>query len=399
MNRRNKIKTVLTFAVVAIAMVAMAASAGAAELTERFTDMIMSYSTGKVEFSLSVYPGKTFYSGTGDYGDVSGDFNGSPGEMYGYRLFNDGGGSLVTIAQSDPNDGGYGLIGPATGTVIGGNKGYPGAVWTTSDPDVNSPDFSNTDPNSLPSNFVKLFTATGTINISRLSSGIVYLIWGGYKETTSVDLTMSGTGQPDLIILDSNEHNYYRDELFVSGFDFTGAGDYETITYTVSGTEKHARFLGVVIDGMDKYAPSMTMVDKATWSGESVAMSPDVVINDPNGNSLEFAWTAEPADGVVFSDPTIENPTVTITKSANTGDATAVTITLAANNVGSVAATDSLTIDVYDDACEMAKTLTPETANLATDFNKNCVTGLDDIAIMAVAWLADYTALEAFAKP
>jgi hypothetical protein len=49
-----------------------------------------------------------------------------------------------------------------------------------------------------------------------------------------------------------------------------------------------------------------------------------------------------------------------------------------------------MTIDVYDNACKAAKG-----AGLTdideTDFNSNCVTGLEDLAQMAMAWLFDYS--------
>jgi len=391
MNRRNKIKVVLTFAVMAIAMVAVTTSAGAAELTEILVDTIYSQNTigASDQFPISVYPGNTSYSGKGEDGEVSGDFDGSPGYMFGFRFFNDVAG-LTTVAQSDPNLGGYGLIGPAIASEVAGNDNW-GTVWTTSDPDVNEADF-------MPIMFAKTNSVTGTINISRLSSGVVYFIYGGYRTDISVDLTMTGAGQTDLTIVKGGHEWCNNNEVVVSGFEFTDADDYETISYTYVAT--NGKFLGVVIDGMDKYAPTMTMVDKAAWSGEPVPMSLNVVSNDPNQNPLEFAWSYESVEGVTvdISDPAIEAPTVTITKDANTGDVTTVTLTLAANNVGSGPAMETLTIDVYDDACEMAKVLNPVNTDMPTDFNKNCVTGLDDLAIMVAAWLDDYTATEAVVK-
>jgi len=55
-------------------------------------------------------------------------------------------------------------------------------------------------------------------------------------------------------------------------------------------------------------------VDMITWSGQAVQLDPNVVNRDVT--PLTFAWTADPADGVVF-DPgaEVEAPTVTITKS------------------------------------------------------------------------------------
>ena len=50
--------------------------------------------------------------------------------------------------------------------------------------------------------------------------------------------------------------------------------------------------------------------------------------------------------------------------------------------------TASIEIDVYDDACQMAKF--GEGKSAATDFNANCITALEDLAVIAAAWLDDY---------
>jgi len=51
--------------------------------------------------------------------------------------------------------------------------------------------------------------------------------------------------------------------------------------------------------------------------------------------------------------------------------------------------TASIEIDVYDDACHMARVGQGRSA--VTDFNGNCITGLDDLAVIAAAWLDDYS--------
>jgi hypothetical protein len=60
--------------------------------------------------------------------------------------------------------------------------------------------------------------------------------------------------------------------------------------------------------------------DMITWSGGAVQLDPNVVNNDPcePQTPLTYAWSAIPADGVVFDSNTIEAPTVTITKPALT---------------------------------------------------------------------------------
>jgi len=73
-----------------------------------------------------------------------------------------------------------------------------------------------------------------------------------------------------------------------------------------------------------------------------------------------------------------------------TSDAVTVTLTLAVNNVGRLdpPVQDTMTIDVYDDACKAAigKGLA---ADNPTDIDGNCITGLADFAVMATKWLTD----------
>jgi hypothetical protein len=128
--------------------------------------------------------------------------------------------------------------------------------------------------------------------------------------------------------------------------------------------------------------------DMITWSGESVTLAPDVANNDPGGAELTYQWSADPDTGVVISDPNAAAPTVTITKA--TTNPSVVTLTLAVNNVGSSRpdVKDTMTIDVYDDNCEAAKAV--GTVFDETDFDENCITNLKDFAVLALDWLSDY---------
>jgi len=139
-------------------------------------------------------------------------------------------------------------------------------------------------------------------------------------------------------------------------------------------------------------------VDMISWSGGAVVMDPNVVNNDtaePQG-TLTYLWTADAASradpnlDVAITDADQEDATVTITKTAPTGDATVVTMTLAVTLEGKDPVTDTMTIDVYDDSCLAAKA-----AGLAaidpTDFDENCITNFADFAVMATTWLVDYT--------
>ncbi len=52
--------------------------------------------------------------------------------------------------------------------------------------------------------------------------------------------------------------------------------------------------------------------DMVTWSGQAVLL--DATVVDDGVSPLTYAWSADPADGVVFSDAGAEDPSVTITK-------------------------------------------------------------------------------------
>jgi hypothetical protein len=131
--------------------------------------------------------------------------------------------------------------------------------------------------------------------------------------------------------------------------------------------------------------------DMITWSGEPVTLDPNVVEKEGSDwTNLTYAWSADPLDGVEFSDPDALAPTVTITKA--TDNPSTVTLTLAVNNEGRVEppVTDTMTIDVYDDSCLAAIDLGLAVID-PTDFDANCITNLADFAEMALTWLDDYT--------
>jgi len=147
-------------------------------------------------------------------------------------------------------------------------------------------------------------------------------------------------------------------------------------------------------------------VDMITWSGQAVALDPNVVNNSDPITALTYAWRADtpdagvtvefdPIDPIAANDPA---PTVTITKPAD-GVAVSVTLRLAVNNVGSENddVVDTMTINVYDDACLAAKAVGPVELD-ATDIDENCITDFKDFAELALAWLYDYALTEAVSK-
>ena len=156
----------------------------------------------------------------------------------------------------------------------------------------------------------------------------------------------------------------------------------------------------LVFGGDDPNLPAVDAGDDwNTWSGEPVTMNATVTNNSSDPvTDLTYAWTVDDnslADTnltIEITNDDQEDATVKITKTAPTGDATVVTMTLAGNNEdsGENDVTDTMTIDVYDDSCLAAQAAGTVLFD-PTDFNADCITNLKDFALMAAAWLYDYT--------
>jgi len=137
--------------------------------------------------------------------------------------------------------------------------------------------------------------------------------------------------------------------------------------------------------------------DMITWSGQPVQLDPNVVAYDADPRTtLSYAWSADPPDGVVF-DPGkhVEAPAVTITTA--TDEVSTVTLTLAVSDGVQPSVEDTLTIDVYGDACQAAR-LGLGLAERSTDLDGNCITDFKDFALMAARWLYDSSPTAPFRK-
>jgi len=135
--------------------------------------------------------------------------------------------------------------------------------------------------------------------------------------------------------------------------------------------------------------------DMISWSGQPVELDATV---EEGVTVVSYAWSAESPDPdnttVVFDSTSIEDPTVTITKTA--GDPVSVALKLTVNDGESPPVTDIMTIKVYDDACKAANADGMHKYD-STDLNKDCITNFEDFALMA--WLYDYTITEAQPLP
>lgn len=130
-------------------------------------------------------------------------------------------------------------------------------------------------------------------------------------------------------------------------------------------------------------------ISMVTWSDEPVQLDPnlaDLDDGDPQ-TSLNFAWSAHPSDGVVFTpNANVENPVVTITKPV--GPMNTFILTLTVDDGVNPAVKDTVTIDVYDDACKASIGIGLQNDH-PDDLVINCVTDLEDLALMLNSWLVD----------
>jgi hypothetical protein len=356
-------------------------------------DETVEVSYHKSDFNISVYPGKASYSGSWEIDEIVYESAGvfGDGTVLGYRFFNSDG-----LVMSSYADDGTGIVAPVVSPPeadLDGTESWAN-VWTTTDPGVGFVTTADYTADTL----ARGSGITGTIDISSLSSGTVYVICGGLKNDLSLTLTMSGAGQTD-IQAEYSVNPGSLNKFWVVPFDFSDAGGYDTITYTFTiGTSRRGRFVGVIIDNVvsdatvEIHTPAMM-----TWSNNPVGL--DATITDSGLSPLTYGWTAVP-DGI--GDPNIivdfdsgaEDPVVTVTNLTEGKVTVAMTLTAFDDANPDEIAEASVEIDVYPNACEMA-IIGLGTPVAATDLNRDCITNLLDFAEMASAWLDDYAATEA----
>ena len=251
-------------------------------------------STNNVDFNISVFPGKAGYEGDNESPVTSGTFG--DGTVLDYRFFDSPGTSINSYA-----DGGGGRVGMATSPAanINGAGESWSDLWTTNDPGTN---FSTTPnfPTSV-NTFARSANVSGTINISGLVSGTIYIPHGTYVNQWTLTLTMTGPGQPTLVATDSQTSNGPQTNFgWITDFSFSDAADYTSITYSYTNQDtdgSRARFMGVIIDG------------------SSAPTGPPVAVNSGASNITATAATI----GGEITDTGGASPTVTIYWGDNDG--------------------------------------------------------------------------------
>jgi len=143
---------------------------------------------------------------------------------------------------------------PLTGTG-GSNSNLK--LWTATDPDsvAGAPIDYATTPDFASNTMVHTYAASGTINISGLSTGTIYMFYGAYRNTPQFDFTLSGPGQTDFTLLDVGDNDFANNnEFYAYAFTFDSSnGLYDTINYDFSISEVNngrGRLGGIVISGV-----------------------------------------------------------------------------------------------------------------------------------------------------
>ncbi len=232
-------------------------------------------------FNISVFDGAAGYDNSGQTIEPAATGTFGDGTVTDYNFIgNAGTGSALTTYAS----GGAGLIPTPTSPPanVHGNGEDWADVWTTSDPGVgfvNPRDHNPTGIAGAANTFARCANVTGTIDISGLQSGTIYMPHGTYVNSWNIDVTMSGAGQPDIMVNVGQGNGIGRNFGWITSFAFFNAERYETITYNYTNTDadgSRARFMGVILEGVG--APAMPFRFDIT----------------NNGANLDLEWESRP---------------------------------------------------------------------------------------------------------
>jgi len=214
-------------------------------------------------FNISVFPGAAGYDNTGTTVSnpplATGTFG--DGTVLDYNFFHSPDETIVSYAS-----GGAGLISDATsdaGNINGAGENWSN-VWTTTDPGgafpspTNPKDFNS---GAVPNTFARSAEVDGTVDISELSTGVIYIPHGTFINNWTLTLTMSGPGQQDIVASDTQGGNGEGTNFgWITDFSFDNAGGlYDTIAYNYTNGDRdgsRARFMGVILDGVAVPEPS-----------------------------------------------------------------------------------------------------------------------------------------------
>lgn len=216
-------------------------------------------SENNANFDISVFDGNAKYNdrGTGgvEPGAPTSQTTLGDGTVTSYNFVgNEGTGSALTTYAS----GGGRIPTPVAPTAnVHGNGEEWANVWTTSDPGA-AVDFTGSTKNHNPTGiagaantFARAAEVDGSIDITGLASGEIYIPHGTFVNQWTLTLTMTGAGEADIVALESQDTNGISRNLgWITNFSFTNEGQYDTIDYNFTHQDRdgsRARFMGVIL--------------------------------------------------------------------------------------------------------------------------------------------------------
>ncbi len=206
------------------------------------------------------------------------------------------------------------------------------------------------------------------------------------QPSTTYTLTVE-VGHPHSASFDGYPFGGYRVQLLAGG-----------TPHNVESTERAIAITdGTVIaeeigDSLSIAEDTFATVTVTHTTGASAAADPnvgEVIQIRLLATSLGGAWSMTDFDDVVLTAdppfPATPDMTVKLTLGVN-------------DEANPMPVTDTMTIDVYDDECKAARYGVGLAEDNPGDINKNCITGLDDLAEMLSTWLDDTGLTEAVPK-
>jgi hypothetical protein len=231
------------------ALLSLCFEADAADLSYRTELVSTTEANGGLD--VSVYAGEAGWSGNMNGTIVAGTFG--EGTVLDYAFFNDTFGTLEAYAE-----GAESRIGEASfKNISSAGVTTLSDVWTSMDPNTGNGEFSTTPDFRNVETVARVQDGGGTIDVSGLASGTVYLIYGTFINTNQVAATLSGAGQDDIHVVaegvGGEKQMGSHAGLWITRFDFTtDNGAYTNVLYKYTNEDmdaSRARFMGVVVVG------------------------------------------------------------------------------------------------------------------------------------------------------
>jgi len=226
-----------------LALALAVTSSYAATLVSGGTDHLVGGGNSNDDYLISVNANNagyanTYSGGTLLTGSINVAFN---NPIVGYRFVNASSGPAI---NSVLESGGIVSLMTTTDTSFDSFGQNDGAFYTTTDPGSNllSPTGS---ANSTAPGIRDLSDFSGSVDISGITAGSIYMFYGQWNTGASLTATMSGTALSDI-----NSGELFggvtataQQNIFVTRIDFVNDLGYDTISYTSNGS----RLVGAVV--------------------------------------------------------------------------------------------------------------------------------------------------------